>query len=223
LEMWDTITNQMLWRRLELSREHYRLIFSPDGRRLATAGSGGEIRVWDVSSGERLFTLLTPLASDAIDIAFDPGGERLVAVDYYGTIFIWPLLHPSATILLPADALVRFTGHTGFVRNIAYSPDGSRLASASFDGTAKVWDVEASIAAGMGVEISTLSTHGGPVLDVAFSPDGKYLATSGAETVRIHILALDELVALARSRLTRGLTEEECQKYLHLEQCPKVE
>jgi hypothetical protein len=33
-------------------------------------------------------------------------------------------------------------------------------------------------------------------------------------------VSTDELVALARSRVTRSLTTEECQKYLHVEECP---
>ena len=28
-------------------------------------------------------------------------------------------------------------------------------------------------------------------------------------------------IALARSRLTRGLTDEECQQYLHVDTCPE--
>ena len=31
---------------------------------------------------------------------------------------------------------------------------------------------------------------------------------------------VDELLRIARSRLTRPLTEEECQTYLHVDVCP---
>ena len=31
---------------------------------------------------------------------------------------------------------------------------------------------------------------------------------------------LDELMELAKTRVTRTLTEEECQEYLHLDTCP---
>jgi hypothetical protein len=40
------------------------------------------------------------------------------------------------------------------------------------------------------------------------------------QVVPIYELNLEDLIAIAQSRLTRGLTEEECQKYLHMEQCP---
>jgi WD40 repeat protein len=58
-------------------------------------------------------------------------------------------------------------------------------------------------------------------MDIAITPDGKYLATAGRDgTVRLFVLDIEELVALGQSRVTRSLTEEECQRYLHMETCP---
>jgi hypothetical protein len=31
---------------------------------------------------------------------------------------------------------------------------------------------------------------------------------------------MEDLIALAHSRVTRSLTPDECRKYLHVEQCP---
>ena len=42
----------------------------------------------------------------------------------------------------------------------------------------------------------------------------------GLDGVRVYALQMEDLVALANSRLIRSLTTEECQKYLHVEQCP---
>jgi len=67
---------------------------------------------------------------------------------------------------------------------------------------------------------------GGLNLSLAFSPDGKILLASVAYTgttdldTRIFLLDPDDLVALAKTRVTRTLTTEECLKYLHVEQCP---
>ena len=72
-----------------------------------------------------------------------------------------------------------------------------------------------------GQELYTLTGHTGPVYDLAFSPDGKNLVTAGRDgTVRVYILPLEEVIALARSRLTRTWTVEECQRFLHHEVCP---
>jgi hypothetical protein len=35
-----------------------------------------------------------------------------------------------------------------------------------------------------------------------------------------YALRLEDLMALARTRVPRSLTDEECQQYLHVEQCP---
>jgi WD40 repeat protein len=98
---------------------------------------------------------------------------------------------------------------------LAFNQDGSRLASASFDRLAKVWDVDA------GSELFSLYGNTSNVFGVSFSPDGESLATAGADgSIRTYTLQFDQLIALARSRLTRTLSDEECRKFLHAETCP---
>jgi WD40 repeat protein len=113
--------------------------------------------------------------------------------------------------------LFTFSGHNGPILGVAFSSDSQLLATASTDGTAKVWDVSA----GVSVQPLTLYGHTGPVLDVAFSPDGGRLVTAGGDgTARVYALKMEDLVAIAKSRLTRSLTEQECQQYLHMDACP---
>ena len=67
----------------------------------------------------------------------------------------------------------------------------------------------------------TLYGGTGNVFGAAFSPDGRHLATAvGDGTARLYTLDMEELVALARERVKRELTEEECRVYLHAETCP---
>ena len=111
--------------------------------------------------------------------------------------------------------LLRLVGHRSGINDVDFSPDGSRLATASFDLTARVWDLAD------GQELLSLSLHTNFLTSVAFSPDGKRLVTTGADgTTRLYALDLDELVALARQRVTRSLTDDECRRYLHLDACP---
>ena len=59
------------------------------------------------------------------------------------------------------------------------------------------------------------------IFRAVFSPDGTRLATAGRDgTVRIFLLKIEELIALANSRVTRSLTTAECQQYLHVDACP---
>jgi len=67
----------------------------------------------------------------------------------------------------------------------------------------------------------TLIGHSRAVFDLAYSPDGTRLATASFDgTIRVYVVPIEGLVALAESRVTRSLTSEECRKFLHLEQCP---
>jgi hypothetical protein len=38
--------------------------------------------------------------------------------------------------------------------------------------------------------------------------------------VRVHASSIEELMELARTRITRSLTTDECRTYLHVEKCP---
>jgi WD40 repeat protein len=88
------------------------------------------------------------------------------------------------------------------------------VATVSPDGTAKVWDAHT------GKELLTLYAPAS-LTGVAFSPNGSQLAVGSSDgTTRIYLLHIEDLIALAKSRLTRTLTSEECQQYLHVDACP---
>ena len=98
---------------------------------------------------------------------------------------------------------------------LAFDLDGKRLASAGSDGNVKVWDAETR------EELLSIYIHPFGISDVEFSPDGKQLYASVRDgTTRAYLLDVDELITVAQTRLTRTLTEGECQKYLHLDTCP---
>jgi WD40 repeat protein len=78
-----------------------------------------------------------------------------------------------------------------------------------------VWDSTS------GRPLLTLRGHSDAVYNVAFRPDGTHPATASADkTVRVHVLNIEDLMALVRTRVTRSLTAEECRKDPHVEQCP---
>lgn len=94
--------------------------------------------------------------------------------------------------------------------DLAFTRDGTHLAIATFDrtGSTRIWDWHTR------EELLSL-TEGG--VRVAFSPDGKPLAGVRPEpvpSVRVWALDPERLLEIARSRVTRSLTEDECRQYL---------
>jgi WD40 repeat protein len=81
-------------------------------------------------------------------------------------------------------------------------------------GSVRVWDTAT------GALQLTLRGHIGLIYNVSFSPDGRWLASYAADgTTRVWALDLDELADIARQRVTRDLTDAECQRYLRQPAC----
>ena len=138
--------------------------------------------------------------------AFSPDGKSFATASRDGTAQIWD----SST----GEELLRLIGHTSTVTAVYFSPDGKRLATTSRDGLTKIWDSE------NGELMLNLFGDGDGVNGVAISPDGRLLANAGGSFLRVYLLNLEDLIALAHTRVTRLLSDGECQQYLHVEQCP---
>jgi len=180
--------------------------FSADGKRVFTGADDKFVRIWDAVTGQEL-GVISGDEKEIYGVVLSPDGNLLAVSDQDGNITLW-----DAKSLNKIRTLV---GHAGLVNRITFSRDGTLLASSSFDRLAKIWDVAT------GKELASLYGNASNVFGASFSLDGSQLATAGADgTIRIYTLNIEELIALAKSRLTRTLTEAECQKYLHMDSCP---
>jgi WD40 repeat protein/serine/threonine protein kinase/class 3 adenylate cyclase len=193
--------------------------FSPDGRWIAaTLGdyvtflgnwNDGMIKVWDTATNQLVWTLNAAPPYVYSTVSFSQDGQRLAAGDIGGQAIVWRL--PDNREDDPEELFTIKPGNF-FVWKLNFSPDGAQLAVPYSEGMG-IWD------ANTGEPIGTLP-HPGSTFEAVYSPDGKRLATAGSDAGRLFFLDINELVAMAKARLTRSLTTEECQKYLHMEECP---
>jgi WD40 repeat protein len=139
----------------------------PEGKLIATATAGGDVRLWPASGGVPTAALAGETAATSLQFSAD--GSRLAAAYSDGSVRIWD---PST-----ANMLRRLLPHPRGARVVALSPDGLTVAGGGDDGVIQLVDAETETpvrrilpvaeplpgARGMG----TLKVRA-----LAFSPDG---------------------------------------------------
>ena len=181
IRVWDAEQTGLRSARL---KGHWRrrsgaVIYSPDGKTLASAGDNS-VRLWDVDTGA-VRKVLRGHQKSVETVAFSGDGQVLASGGFDETARAWDVA---------TGKLLATFQHDDPVLAVAISPDGKAIASASarwgdgFYGQApanvQVWDVATS------KPIATLPEQPNQVFAVVFTPDGKSLITaslSGAVTL----------------------------------------
>ena len=161
--------------------------FSPDGMKLASGVSTGDIKIWDgskLNDATPTAPLLTTLSGHTRTVEtteFSPDGAILASGSSDATIKLWDaskLYDATPT----APLIATFSGHNGIVNSVVFHPDGNKIASSSFDNTIKIWD--ATVTTDSTDSLVTLTEddddgHSETVRSAVFNNDGSKLVTGG--------------------------------------------
>ncbi|SPE60778.1 exported hypothetical protein [Verrucomicrobia bacterium] len=146
-----------------------RVVFSPDGKFVATADFAGSTKLLDPGTGKTR-AMLTPHSSLVNAVAISADSKLIAGCSYDGTITLWDTAgSESATLVLPKEKIL----------NLAFSPDGQKLVAGCREGNAYLMDVAQHDAP------KVLEAYVGPpsywsgVEAVAFAPDGQSFMTGG--------------------------------------------
>jgi eukaryotic-like serine/threonine-protein kinase len=205
LRIWDAATGRVLHTLLGHQSLIMRVVFSPDGKKLASASWDGTARIWDTATGKSIRVFGHKGAVNGV--AFHPDGRRFASC---GGSLGMPTFATGGYVNLwdseTGQEPVKIEGHKGFVQAVAFSPDGKRLATGSaesslrdlFDrdgrplprkpappggnqgGEVESWGEVKIWNAATGHQEASIPKYGQGFGSLDFSPDGSRLAASSA-------------------------------------------
>ncbi len=192
IRLWDPDTRKVV-QELDGNGEPLRsVVWSSDGKCLASAGDSGTVKVWDVPSGKAIsnFTYFVKREQPGVVgptihwgsapsmLSWRPDGKQLAVAAEDETIRIRDV--DANQELAALHERPRANDFQDLVCAAAWSPDGKRLAAASPDGTIQLWDTATwtelltlpPAPAALVAVPNNLMGFGGAL---AWSPDGRQL------------------------------------------------
>jgi WD40 repeat protein/DNA-binding SARP family transcriptional activator len=138
--------------------------FSPDGKKLVTAGLGTAAMIWDLAA--RTSIRLEHLTS-VQSAVFSPDGDHVATAGGDGALRIWDARHGGrpTTISLGRQPLF----------SVRYSPDGRRVVAAGGDGAVRVVDIRTKST------IAAFAGHRGQALAADFIAGGAAVVSAGED------------------------------------------
>jgi eukaryotic-like serine/threonine-protein kinase len=163
---------------LDQKEQCYKVVLSPDGKRLAVgcvalAGHHSQVKLLEFPAGREVFSLQTThemvlavaFSSDGKQIVTGTGGQGESLDKSPGTVQVWDAK--------TGEEIRHLKGHKGYVNAVAFSRDGKLLASAGTDRTIFLWDTSTF------GEIAKMRGHAAVITSLAFRPsDGNEVATA---------------------------------------------
>jgi WD40 repeat protein len=140
----------------------------------------------------------------AEEVTFSADGRLVVSTGGDNIIHVW---NPKT-----GKSVAQMQGSQTSLSGTTVSPDGAVVVAGDFE-VAPIWEMKT------GRELGLLTGNRLAVFDIAFSPDGKKIALAGADGVaRIYSCQpcgdINDLVAAARHRVTRSLTQAERERFV---------
>jgi WD40 repeat protein len=148
---------------LDAGNDQPGVVFSPDGKWLATGGYGTTVRLWRVEDGQLTRTFDAGPTTGGLTPEFSPDGRLLAIGNRNATTGLFDVATGNLLFSLPKRRS----------QELQFSPDGKTLAVAYVDASVALWKVAD------GSLLTERKTQAEELYTLDWSPDGSLLATAG--------------------------------------------
>ena len=142
-------------------------IFSPDGTLIASISTNDTIRIWNVSTREKVMSINVGSLTPPEIVLFSPDNKRIVSG--YDTLKMWDVHDGKLIAAMP--------GHYNTVFDASFNSDGSLMVSSSMDSRICIWN-------GFTGELIRFIDHA-YAKQVKFSPNDTTIISAEMDTIRI--------------------------------------
>ncbi|WP_414623430.1 TIR domain-containing protein [Calothrix sp. CCY 0018] len=154
--------------------------WSPDGKKIATAGGDGKIKLWNLN-GKKINCTKVGNYSEVYSVSFNRDAKTIA--------FTSSEINGLWNISKKTIQQTKLTGDKKKLTTVN-SPGGKIIATASGDNTVKISNKQGGF-------LQTLKGHNGSIMSIKFSPDGKTIATASEDnTVKLWSLSDKKLKKL---------------------------
>jgi len=174
------------------------IVFSPDGRTLATAGKDHSIRLWDFENRQHLRALQGNL-NEVWTIAFSRDGRHIASGSRDGAVNLWPLQAPQQR-----------EDFAGARLPIGFSTNGTVLAALNRENSVLFVNLETGVIE-KEIDVEAPRIFGGGIMAVAVSADLRTLAVAAEGGVKLWNTETEEATTLRsgeRGALPLGLSPD---------------
>lgn len=169
---------------------YYEIVFSPDGKAIATGDHDGQVELRDSTSGELLQTFVPQLErAEGHRLAFSPDGKRLAGSGRQGEVCVWDIAEPAKPLLFQKVS-------ENALECVIFLNDGASLLTRStrrdtdekLVGATQIWDAKT------GELVRQIETRSSEIGSAVISPNGRLLATDERSSICIYDLSSGEFI-----------------------------
>ncbi|KAE8358593.1 WD40-repeat-containing domain protein [Aspergillus caelatus] len=185
IQLWSTVTGELYQTLGDHPSAVDRVIFSPNYQQLASIDEEWTITLWDIKTGERLYSL--DGGGSWVCIAFSPSGTKL-ASSSGDVLRVWD----TNTGTLQQE----LKGDKHKITAVAFTGDEKFIATGSIDAKVRIWDLATDT-------LSQTFQDCGAINQLAISPNGRFVVSGTlSQTIRLWDRDTEELIYSSNGKST---------------------